>query len=89
MTDNFFTQYTDSSAVFLFFPIIPHNCLGSCDVFLRLFSPLYTPASPSLTCCNSRSLFQTIAASDVSRIPVLHPPAPLAAPEWPFMFLEF
>jgi len=34
---NFFTQYTDSSAVFPSFPIVLHNCLGSWDVFLSLF----------------------------------------------------
>jgi len=35
--ENFFTRYTHSSAVFPFFPIVQHNCLGSWDVFLSLF----------------------------------------------------
>jgi len=35
--ENFFTRYTDSSAVFPSFPIVQHNCLGSWDVFLSLF----------------------------------------------------
>jgi len=35
--ENFFTHYTDSSAVFPSFPIVQHNCLGSWDVFLSLF----------------------------------------------------
>jgi len=34
--ENVFTRYTDSSAVFTFFPIVQHNCLGSWDVFLSL-----------------------------------------------------
>jgi len=35
--ENFFTCYTDSSAVFPSFPFVQHNCLGSWDVFLSLF----------------------------------------------------
>jgi len=35
--ENLFTPYTDSSAVFLSFPIVEHNCLGSWDIFLSLF----------------------------------------------------
>jgi len=35
--ENYFTHYTDSSAVFPSFPIVQHNCLGSWDVFLSLF----------------------------------------------------
>ena len=35
--ENFFTRYTDSSAVFPSFPIVQHNSLGSWDVFLSLF----------------------------------------------------
>jgi len=35
--ENFFTRYTDSSAVFPSFPIVQHNCLGCWDVFLSLF----------------------------------------------------
>jgi len=35
--ENFFTCYTDSSAVFPSFPIVQHNCLRSWDVFLSLF----------------------------------------------------
>jgi len=35
--ENFFTRYTDSSAVFPSFPIVQHNCLESWDVFLSLF----------------------------------------------------
>jgi len=34
---NVFTRYTASSAVFPFFPIVQHNCLGSWNVFLSLF----------------------------------------------------
>jgi len=37
MRENFFTRYTDSEAVFPFFPIVQHYCLGSWDVFLSLF----------------------------------------------------
>ena len=35
--ENFFTKFTDSSAVFPSLPIVQHNCLGSWDVFLSLF----------------------------------------------------
>jgi len=35
--ENFFTRYSDSSAVFPSFPIVQPNCLGSWDVFLSLF----------------------------------------------------
>jgi len=35
--ENFFTCYTDSSAVFPSFPIVQHNCLGCWDVFRSLF----------------------------------------------------
>jgi len=47
--ENFFTRYTDSSAVFPSFPIVQHNCLGSWDVFLSLFhSFTMLPHSPLL-----------------------------------------
>ena len=35
--ENLFTRYTNSSAVFLSFPIVQHYCLGNWDVFLSLF----------------------------------------------------
>jgi len=35
--ESVFTRYTDSGAVFPFYPIVQHNCLGSWDVFLSLF----------------------------------------------------
>jgi len=41
--ENLFTRYTDSKAVFPSFPILQHNCLGSCDVFLSLLHSLTMP----------------------------------------------
>jgi len=35
--ETFFIKYSDSSAVFLSFPIVQHSCLESGDVFLSLF----------------------------------------------------
>ena len=46
--ENFFTRYTDSSAVFPSFPIIQHNYLGSWDVFLSLFHSLTMLPHPPL-----------------------------------------
>jgi len=46
--ENFFTRYTDSSAVFPSFPIVEHNCLGSWDVFLSLFHSFTMLSHPPL-----------------------------------------
>jgi len=46
--ENFFTPYTESSAVFPSFPIVQHNCLGSWDVFLSLFHSLTMLPYPPL-----------------------------------------
>jgi len=46
--ENFFTRYTDSSAVFPSFPIVQHNSLGSWDVFLSLFHSLTMLPHPPL-----------------------------------------
>jgi len=46
--ENLLTQYTDSRAVFLSFPIIQHNCLGSWTVFLSLFYSLTLQPHPLL-----------------------------------------
>jgi len=46
--ESFFTCYTDSSAVFLSFPIVQHNCLGSWDVFLSLFHSFTRLSHPPL-----------------------------------------
>ena len=46
--ENFFTRYTDSSAVFPCFPIVQHNCLGSWDVFLSLFHSFTLLPHPAL-----------------------------------------
>jgi len=45
---NFFTHYTDSSAVFPSFPIVQHNCLRSWDVFLSLFHSFTMLPDPPL-----------------------------------------
>jgi len=46
--DSFFTRSTDSSAVFPFFPIGQHNCLGSWDVFLSFFHSFTMVPNPPL-----------------------------------------
>jgi len=46
--ENFFTQYTDSKAVFPSFPIVQHNCLGSWDVFGLLFDSFTLRPHPPL-----------------------------------------
>jgi len=46
--ENFFTRYTDSSAVFPSFPLVQHNSLGSWDVFLSLFHSLTMLPHPPL-----------------------------------------
>jgi len=46
--ENFFTRYTDSSAVFPSFLIVQHNCLGRWDVFLSLFHSFTMLPDPPL-----------------------------------------
>jgi len=46
--ENYFTRYTDSSAVFPSFPIVQHNCLGIWDVFLSLFHSFTMRPHPPL-----------------------------------------
>jgi len=46
--ENFFTHYTDSSAVFPSFPIVQHNCLSSWDLFLSLFHSFTMLPNPPL-----------------------------------------
>jgi len=46
--ENFFTTYTDSSAVFPSFPIVQHYCHGSRDVFLSLIQSFTLLPHPPL-----------------------------------------
>jgi len=46
--ENVFPRYTDSSGVFPSFPIVQHNCLGSCDDFLSLFDSFTILPHPPL-----------------------------------------
>jgi len=84
--ENFFTHYTDSSAVFPSFPIIQHNCLGSWDVFLSLFhSFTMLPHPPLLVAIQDppsrRSVLPTFPVFMSFALPLL------AAHGLPFMFL--
>jgi len=84
--ENFFTRYTDSSAVFPSFPIVQHNCLESWDVFLSLFHSFTMLPHPPLL----------VAIQDPPSRPSVLPTFPgfmsfapplLATHVWPFMFL--
>jgi len=83
--ENFFTRYTDSSAVFPSFPIVQHNCRGSWDVFLSLFhSFTMLPDPPLLVAIQDPPSRRSVLPSFPGFISFA--PLPLAAHGVPFMF---